>query len=228
MTRLATALIFFLIAILLGMPPLLKHISRTFNFSTQESFSAIMLLTNLFVIGLMILSILFNNESTRRQIDAVKYATLEQIATIEKTTREHLDNIENADKQRKSALLSALLLEYKENIRNIEEIVGNEEMYVDPTDKGGIPHNKFSFEAYQANLNNATIDDNVLIDKIVQVYSGLKLWQAFLDMAKTSMLSKESRVKTLRNAIIQMKENLNKLKETQAEIKVYIKNYDSK
>jgi len=178
------------------------------------------LLINLMMISLMIYSISVSYEIFNRQLIVSKEDTLCQIEALRNSTREHINKIEEFEKKSKEALLVALILEYKENIRNMNEIVSKEAEYVDET-KSSVPNNKFSFEAYQANLNNATIDSATLLDKIVQIYNYFKLSQSFMDLAKTSNISNEARVENLRRAINMMKDNRDLFKKILIEMAEY-------
>lgn len=213
----------FIFAYFLGLLPITQYLSKYF---TQESLNFFMLISNFIVIVIMVLAILFSHESSKEQILTIKDTTMRQIKTIKRATQNHIDKIEETTKRSKKALLSAFLLEYKENHRNIKEIISYEKQYADNTEQGKIPQNIFSFEAYQANLNNVTIDNPELLDKIVQVYSGLKLFQSFIAMAKAPMLSRSSCADYLRTAIDMMKENLIQIENIYEEILEYKKHYE--
>ena len=204
MIRIGTAFIVGVIALFLGLPPLIKHFYKIFGPSTQEHLGIAMLLTNLIAIIIMVGAILFNNISSAKQISAIKSTTTEQVNAIKNAAQSYIDTMQKFDKDSKKALLSALLLEYESNLGFIKQFISKEKLYAD--EKGtSVSVHEFSFEAYQANLNNATIDDSSLLNKMVAIYGTLKVEQNRIDLAALPGIPRCDRVASLKKAIKEMK-----------------------
>jgi hypothetical protein len=195
-----------------------RYISRVLNIAFQEAISLGMLMLTIVMLIVMFLTIWANNKASLEQINAIKLATLEHIGAIKNSTQAYIDNFKDEERRRKDALLSALILEYTENIRWVNDTIGKEKELTDEGKDGKVALAVFSDEAYQANLQNATIDNPTLLDKIVQLYSAFKLFQNFLDTANKPFISSASRAKTLGNLIRQMKENLDNIMALREEI----------
>ena len=218
-------LILFLSAWLIMREPLARVLSKALNISPQEVANSLNVLLNTLMLVMMFVTILVSNQSSLDQIATIKASTVEQIKTIQSTTQRHLDSVDRINKESKKALLSALILELKNNLRSMEEMIAKESVYTDSSGKGMVALNIFSFEAYQANLDNATIDDPILIDKMVQTYGGLKLIQRFIDAADKPMVPRQYQADTLGRAIKQMKDNFETLKTFIGEVVEYNKTH---
>ncbi|MDD5130758.1 MAG: hypothetical protein PHS66_06925 [Candidatus Omnitrophica bacterium] len=194
--RLAISIILIAIVAFLGFPSLVRVFSNIFKISLLEAVSIVTLLSNFIMIAIMIVTIFVSNQSS-----------LEQINSIKNSTQVYINKTEEFNTMTKDALMSALLLEYKDNLRQAQEIVDSENLYIQQT-SDSFPFNVFSHEAYQANLNNATFNDPVLLEKIVQAYAAFKLFQNFLDSSKLPQMTKEYRRSNIAKLIKMIKENL--------------------
>ena len=171
------------IAVMLIRPVFIKKFSWFFDMTVQDTFSFIMLLLTLLMLIMMWVTIMENNKASLEQINTIKSATIEQIQAIKDATKEHINRIEDFEKKSNKALLSALILEYEENLRQVNYVLKEEKTCVD-TKCGDIPLLVISNEAYQAVLDKGIITNEVLINKIVRVYTSFKLYQNYIDAAK--------------------------------------------
>jgi len=192
----------------------------------QYSFNSLTSAFNFTAILIMLLAIILNYKVSNEHMKALRETTTEQITAIRDASQDYIENIEYSDRRRKEALLSALLVEYKENLRIVKDIIKKEEIYTD--EKGRmIPYDIFSYEAYDANLNNGTIKDPALLDEVVKIYQVTKLYQRFLDTGMISNVSRDSVIKSLGKAINTMKANLSLTEQIQAKIEKYKETYYS-
>ncbi|MCX5698184.1 MAG: hypothetical protein NTX01_00575 [Candidatus Omnitrophica bacterium] len=219
--RIVAMALMVIIALFIGAAPIARYFSKSLNITTQDSISIIILILNFLAILVMIITIYANNKSSMEQINTIKNATVDQINAIKMATQNYIDKNEEFNKNKRKALLSALLLEFKENIRWVKDTIVLENELTDESISGRVALAVFSSEAYQANLQNATIDDAKLLDRLVQVYSAFKLFQNFLDTANKPMISSQSRAQTLSGLIKQLKENQNSLEGILVELLKY-------
>ena len=101
--------------------PLLK-----INISPEK----ITLLVNIVVVFIMVSAVLVTISYSTQQIEESRTSTNiqvakmhEQIKAIGDSTQRHIDNLEQAEKKRKGALLSALLLEHEMNIKVMNDFI---------------------------------------------------------------------------------------------------------
>ncbi len=215
--KLAISIILISIGIFFGFSPLLKIFSAIFKISILESASIVTVLINFIMIFIMIITIFINNKSSR-----------EEIKSIKESTQTYINKTEEFNKRTKSALLSALLLEYKENIRLVKEVIAERDLYINQASEN-TPLTVFSFETYQANLNNATIDNPALLDPIVKIYSSFKLFQSYFEANKLPHQTKEFRAQNMKKVIENMEANLSEYAKIEQEIISYKKsNYDTR
>ena len=160
--------------------------------------------------------------TTSKQIEALKNTTAQQIEAIKDATQNHINRIEEFDKKSKDALLSALISEYKENLHQMKTILEGEDKYIDMT-KNLIPISTFPSEAYQANLNNATIADDILLNEIVRVYTAFNLYTGYLEAAKMMRSDKIAKVNNIKSLITAIKSNFVKTTEVYQKIIDYKK-----
>ncbi len=214
--KLSVSIILISIGIFFGFPPLIKIFSAIFKVTISESTSIITVLINFIMIFIMIITIFISNKSSQ-----------EEIKSIKESTQSYINKTEEFNKKTKSALLSALLLEFKENIRLVRDTVADRDLYINQA-AAYSPSIAFSFETYQANLNNATIDNYELLDQIVKVYSSFRIFQGIFEINKLPHQTKEFREKNIKKVIENMEVNLNEYTKIEQEIASYKKsNYDT-
>lgn len=211
--KLAVSTILISIGIFFSFSPLLKMFSSMFKVSILESTSIVTVLINFIMIFIMIITIFITNKSSREQIEGIK-----------ESTQTYINKTEEFNKKTKSALMSALLLEYKENIRLVRDIVDDSNLYIDQASLYS-PSIAFSFESYQANLNNATIDNYALLDQIVKVYSSFRIFQGIFEINKLPHQTKEFREENIKKVIENMRVNLNEYTKIEQEIASYRKSH---
>ena len=201
------------------------------------------------ILILLIISINENNHAfkgyidkletnTEKQIVAGKEATLVQIQTIieasddqinnhRKNTEQYLEVISKAEKERKRALLTAMINECVNNLNAIRHL---SKMALDQEeDLWKFPQITFSYEAYQANLYNATIETPELVSHMVDVYCNLKIIQNFIDNARNPVFTIEARRAYLKQAVRNGSSLLDIFEQVDKAIREYKKfNYDKK
>lgn len=166
--------------------------------------------TDAIIISIMISTLLLQNNWSK-----------EQTRTLKSSTQNYINTMQEFNTKSKVALLSALVLEHKSNIRIMKDIVAREKEYTD-MNSDAICLSKFSTEAYQANLFNATIDDSTLLNEIVQLYSVIKTLQNSLDKINLSTL-RTTKIENAREVIKNIKENEKQMEETLNKIIQYNK-----
>lgn len=203
--------------------PLSRYIAKLLNATIQDAatISIVMLILNILALVIMVITIFANNKSSMDQIRAIKVSTMEQIGAIKTATQDHINKIEQFDKRSKGALLDALIVEYSDNLVNINDILKHEKEYCDETEKGRIAYNIFINEAFKANLINATIDNSELLHKIVRVYMILQFYQVRMESARTPNLNSNARVENFNIIIKSIKDNLERFKLLKEEIIQY-------
>ncbi|MFH2139152.1 MAG: hypothetical protein ABII88_11710 [Candidatus Omnitrophota bacterium] len=148
--------------------------------------------------------------TTSRQISFEKDSASEKISTIEEVTeakieahqrsiKEYLATLREVELNRKRALLIALVNECSNNLDAIRHLDKMQEKELE--ERWTFPQITFSYEAYQANMNNATIDKFELMDGIVDIYCNLKIIQNFIDNARNPVFTIEARRAYLRQAV---------------------------
>lgn len=137
--------------------------------------------------------------STEAKIQAILSASEDQIDDHRKNTEQYLEFLAKSEKERKRALLIALINECANNLNAINHL---SEMATDQVEeRWKFPQITFSYEAYQANLNNATIETAELVIHMVDVYCNLKIIQNFIDNARNPVFTIEARRAYLKQAV---------------------------
>lgn len=195
-------LIYISIVLCLVIPPFKRYISKTFNVSIQDVFGFLMLSLNCFAIIIMLITIDSGEKSSTAQIKTIKDATMDEIKAIKNATQDYISKLENQDKTTKSSLLSAMIIEYNNNILIMNDILKNEAAYTNTNEgKQYVGQYRFSYEALQANLNNGTISDSVLLDKVLKIYSITRFIQNYIDDARSPEISNIGRANSYKDAI---------------------------
>lgn len=207
--KIVLAIILIVVAGLLMRTSLIKYIQKS-NISAQDSLGIVMITLNILMLFFMVQTILENNRSSMAQIKAIDVSTTKQIEAIKTVTQNHINALEEFERKSKDALLSALILEYKENVHQMQYILEQEKIWIDPKNTDA-PMSIFSCEAYQANLNKGTIDDADWIDVLVRVYTSFKLYQSYVDAVKININSGNitAKVANLNTLMKHIRHNLN-------------------